>query len=131
MPKFKAGDAVRLYWNDQATGYPQMYHRPAVIIKRIHPTCFKCAFVGNDYRLPREKWKLDSHQHQQHPSDMLPFDLDPGAELHRRREIWKAETPAEVQAAWRKSVEDLKRSNAELNRKLGPIFARILSGKAA
>lgn len=126
MPKFKAGDAVWLYWNDHISGYPRMYNRAAVVIKRIHPTCYKLA-LASDSRKPRDQWRLDSHQHKQHPSDMYPHNLDPGAELRRRREVWKAETPTEVQEAHWKAEADLRASNEKLNKMIQPILARMFA----
>lgn len=127
MTTFKKGDAVWLYWTDKDTGYPQMYHRPGIVTKKIHPTSFMVAFCSNDCRRPVSEWKLDRRSHQHHPTDLYPHDLDPGAELRRRRAVWKEETPAEKQAAWWKSEAERKKANEELNRTMRPILARLFA----
>ena len=127
MTPFKKGDAVWLYWDDKATGYPQMYHRPGIVTKKIHPRSFMVAFVANDPKRPVDQWTLDRRSHEHHPSELLPHDLDPGAELRRRRDLWKAEASPEMQAAWWKSEADRKRMNEELNRTLRPILARMMA----
>lgn len=126
MATFKRGDAVWLYWNDKTSGYPQMYHRPGKITKKVHPTSYMVAFAANDYRRPTSQWHLDRRSHEHHPSDLYPHDLDPGVELRRRRQVWKEEVPPEVQAAWWRSEAERKRANEKLNRDLRPILARML-----
>ena len=127
MTTFKKGDAVWLYWNDKATDYPQMYHRPGIITKRIHNASFMVAFVANDPTRPIKQWQLDRRSHEHHPTDLYPHHLDPVAELRRRRALWVEETDPDKQAAWWKSETERKKVNEELNRKLRPIMARMLS----
>jgi hypothetical protein len=127
MTTLKKGDAVWLYWNDKTSGYPQMYHRPGIITKKVHPTSFMVAFCANDYRRPVNEWTLDRRSHEHHPTDLYPHDLDPGAELRRRREVWVKETPHEIVTAWWKSETERKNANKELNRKLRPILARMFA----
>lgn len=135
MYRFKKGEAAWLYWNDKETGFPQMYHRPCIITKKIHPASFKVAFVANDPERPVSEWKLDRHEHEHHPSDMLAYSDVQSEEdnrcnaddhLEALRDQWKVETPIAKQEAWWKSEADRKCMNEELNRTLRPILARMM-----
>lgn len=124
---FKKGNAVWLYRTDKATGYPMMYHRPGIITKRVHPTSFKVAFVASDPKQSQAQWKLDRRSHEHHPTELYPHYLDPGAELRRRRQVWKDETPIEVQEAHWKAEEDRKRASENLNRWMHANLARAFA----
>lgn len=133
--RFKKGEAVWLYYTSEPGGYPGLYHRPAIITKKIHPTSYMVAFVANDRELPVDQWKLDYRSHEHHPSDLLPYSTampfednhDNAKErLHALRDQWKAETPADKQKAWWDSEADRERTNKEINRKLRPILARMM-----
>lgn len=127
MTTFKKGAAVWLYWNDKDTGYPQMYHRPGIVTKRIHPTSYMVAFAANDYRRPVSEWSLDRRSHEHHPSEIYPHNLDPGMELRRRRVVWAEDTPREKQEAWWASEAKRKKMNEQLNQTLRPILARMFA----
>ncbi len=130
MTTFKKGDAVWLYWNQSSTDYPQLHHRPGIITKRRHPTSFMVAFCRDDRprNVPVGKWKLDRRSHEHHPTDLHPYDLDPGMELRRRRTAWKEEASQEKQEAKRKEDASNARLQENLNRIMGPILGRMLRG---
>lgn len=127
MSRFKKGDAVWLYWEDQATDYPHMYHRPGIVTKKVHPALFLVAFVESDPRRPCEEWKISRRSHKHHPTEMHPHDLDPGQELRTRRIKWADEAPKEKQAAWWKQEANRKRLNEEMNLALRPILNRMFA----
>lgn len=132
---FKKGEPVWIYWFDQATGYPQMYHRPGKITKKIHPLSFKVAFAANDYRQPVEGWTYDRRDHEHHPTELLAYsvvqsweDNQCNADDHLKalREQWKAEAPKEKQDLWTKMEADRKRMNETINRDFRRVIGRLL-----
>jgi len=129
--RFKKGDAVWIYFTSEPGGYPGQYSRPGIITKKIHPTSFMVAFVmdARECEKPAREWRLDHRSHEHHPSDLLPYsdtqahednECNASDRLAELRAKWKAEAPAEKQAAWWKSEEEREHRNRELNRELRP-----------
>lgn len=135
MQRFKRGDAVWCFWQDRF-GHPQMHHRPGVVTKKVHPTCYVVATMSNDPYRPKSEWHLDRTGRQRHPSDLLPYSdmkphddnrMDATEHLRELRKIWREETSPDIIAAFEKDREEVKRMNINLNRKLRPILGRMLS----
>lgn len=126
MERFNRGQAVWVFWQDRF-GYPHMHHRPGVVQKKIHPTSYLVAFVTNDPRRYQTEWHLDRKGKQRHPSDMIDHGADPGVHLRTLRTRWREETDPATIAAWEKEEAERKKLNADINRKLRPIFARMLA----
>jgi len=126
MQRFKRGDAVWVFWQDRF-GYPQMHYRPGVVTKKVHPTSYLVAFVANDPRRCSSEWKLDRQAKQRHPSDMIEYDPHLGAvHLRHLRKEWAQTVDQATYEAWKASEAERKQMSEELNRKLRPIFARML-----